>query len=363
MITWTVVADDLSGAAELGAAARRFGLRVSLTRGTPPAADADVWVLDTGTRDLPRPEARQRFTKLTGAVAGRVFKKVDSVLRGHAGLESELLAEMLGRRSLRVVPGNPARGRTVQRGELQVAGLPLAETIFRDDPLYPATTSQVTELWQRSGATGRVPAELPAEVTGATLPALADCPPDCLPVGAVEFFAACLQCEYAARPPATPELPVSGGVWVVCGSRASWPAREEYFRQHGWLVQTLTGGGPVLLGCGREPLPDSNAAVRQLADRVKVLATTNAPSLWCLEGGATAAAVLDAMGWTECEVLGEVAPGTACLQPVGTTCRVCVKPGSYDWPAPVLAAWAEAGRPVQRQTSSSLHGAPRTSIP
>jgi uncharacterized protein YgbK (DUF1537 family) len=69
MIEWLVAADDLSGAAELGAAAARRGLATALTTGSAPEPGAAVCVVDTGTRDLPAAEAEDRLRALAPAIA------------------------------------------------------------------------------------------------------------------------------------------------------------------------------------------------------------------------------------------------------------------------------------------------------
>jgi uncharacterized protein YgbK (DUF1537 family) len=66
------------------------------------------------------------------------------------------------------------------------------------------------------------------------------------------------------------------------------------------------------------------------------------PALICLEGGATAAAVIAALGWESFDLLGEVAMGTAILVPRGEEAMLLLKPGSYPWPAPVEDAWSNS---------------------
>jgi uncharacterized protein YgbK (DUF1537 family) len=55
-----------------------------------------------------------------------------------------------------------------------------------------------------------------------------------------------------------------------------------------------------------------------------------------LEGGATAEAVCQRLGWREFAVDGEFAPGVVQMTPIradgGTKCRIVIKPGSYLWP-------------------------------
>ena len=51
-----------------------------------------------------------------------------------------------------------------------------------------------------------------------------------------------------------------------------------------------------------------------------------------LEGGATAAAVCDAMKWHQLDVIGELSTGIVALDPkCAFVEQIIVKPGSYPW--------------------------------
>jgi uncharacterized protein YgbK (DUF1537 family) len=356
---WIVVADDLTGAAEVGAAARRRGLTVALTRGGPVGAnepEAQVWVIDTDTRERPAAEAAEAvraWAEQLKRVAGgrRIFKKIDSVLRGACGLETETLAGVWGSAELRVVAGNPRRGREVRGGLLAVDGVWLDRTVFADDPTFPARSAVVAAVWAARGATGRVATRIADEVTAETLPGLARGAVEsgALATGALDFFEACLEAagEGGAALDA-PELPAGGGALVVCGSRAGWAQREDFFKERGWPVAERSAPvaktGARLLGIGAETAGEALAAARELAGLASAHIAETRPALICLEGGTTAAAVVAAAGWRSFELLGEVAPGTAGLRPLEAVepAVVLVKPGSYAWPEAVAAAWARA---------------------
>lgn len=52
------------------------------------------------------------------------------------------------------------------------------------------------------------------------------------------------------------------------------------------------------------------------------------------EGGATAVALMQAMGWNQLQVLREVSPGVVTLRVgQGGAIAFTMKPGSYRWPA------------------------------
>jgi uncharacterized protein YgbK (DUF1537 family) len=64
----------------------------------------------------------------------------------------------------------------------------------------------------------------------------------------------------------------------------------------------------------------------------EILAVVNVNHL-LVEGGATAAALIQRFGWDRLHVLGELAPGVVSVQPGGRDSFILtMKPGSYMWP-------------------------------
>ncbi|MFW6189117.1 MAG: four-carbon acid sugar kinase family protein [Planctomycetota bacterium] len=154
-----IIADDLSGALEVGGAFHTAGFRAAVPAGLDaprqPPRPADVLVIDTETRNAPPEAARRllrRALRRAKADAGElIYKKIDSTLRGPVGPE---LAELLARHPdlrLLVTPANPAAGRTVRDGVLCVDGTPVDRTAFGRDRLSPAAQSNVLRLLESCG--------------------------------------------------------------------------------------------------------------------------------------------------------------------------------------------------------------------
>jgi uncharacterized protein YgbK (DUF1537 family) len=150
-----VLADDLSGAAEMGGMAFRHGLSAEVLTMTassqmPTDLTAEVVVIDTDSRSCSPDEAMRRVSQVAELCRALpvewIFKKVDSVLRGHVVVELGALLHVLGRQRALLIPANPALGRTIDRGRYFVDGRLLHETDFSNDPEYPALTSHVAEL-------------------------------------------------------------------------------------------------------------------------------------------------------------------------------------------------------------------------
>ena len=148
----TVVADDLTGAADCGIAFALAGLPTFVSIGNAPAPDsAQIVSVDTDTRRLGGEEAARKAGEAARDAYRRglrfLYKKIDSTLRGHVAGELaatfRAAAEQPGGEAPLVVfaPAFPGTGRTTRGGRVLVSG------VFLDE----------SEVWRKSGMAG--PAE------------------------------------------------------------------------------------------------------------------------------------------------------------------------------------------------------------
>ncbi|MGN6667414.1 MAG: four-carbon acid sugar kinase family protein [Trinickia sp.] len=125
-----IVADDLSGAADCAIAFAQAGLKTVVSLDVHASdADATVIAADTDTRRLTLAEAATRTTnawQTLSAPGRRLYKKIDSTLRGNWAAEVAALTRFAG--PAIVAPAFPATGRTVRDGRVMVRGVPLEET-------------------------------------------------------------------------------------------------------------------------------------------------------------------------------------------------------------------------------------------
>lgn len=367
-----VIADDLTGAAEMAAAAHHHGLSATvLTQGLALKSHADVWVFDTDSR-LDSPEvAAAKIKRLIPTFRALqpafIYKKTDSVLRGPVRVELEALANPLGRARILLVPANPRLGRTVRAGRYSIDGTPLQQTAFGRDPHHPATTDDVCALL---GAIGSLAVHsrsakqlLPTRgiVIGdasdeADLDAWSAVSHESstLLAGASEFFSALLRERGyrasaarpdAARPPG-PTLILSGtthpdaaALRRACPQAVARPARHQ-IDVAAWadeLRLRLDQQG-LALACFDGPLSDDPTlppALRAtLAGVASHLIADRAFKHLIVEGGSTAAAITRALDWSELRLHHAWSPGVASLRPASALqFTLTLKPGSYPWPA------------------------------
>jgi D-threonate/D-erythronate kinase len=142
-----VIADDFTGALDAGLEFVRAGLKATLCIQPEYNQSVAVQVINTDSREMEAATAQQRAMQAAEQLRGRrIFKKIDSTMRGHIGPE---IAAILGVAQIQkavVCPVVIEAGRTVCDGKLLVNGMLLHETDFAGDPIWPASTADMAQL-------------------------------------------------------------------------------------------------------------------------------------------------------------------------------------------------------------------------
>lgn len=372
-----VIADDLSGAAELAGVARGFGLGAEVHTRFDPSATADVVCVDTDSRLLPTERATEVVTceceRIQSARPEWVYKKTDSVLRGNVLAEIETIRAAFGKSRCLFVPANPGKGRVIRDGRYLINDVPLPETEFRNDPEFPARAADVRGLLATRTTTAAPPLpEIPDVTSPADLHRLARRVDETtLAAGAAEFFDALLEARGHRRGPVSNRSnnSTTGASLFVCGSATGWNSgRRRHCEARGlpvlelpdelfakparvgavarWseeVAGTLAAGGTVMMaiGAGRSKV-SSAALLARFAAAVSLVLKEASPARLLLEGGATASAVMRAMGWSRLRVRESLAFGLATMEVIGPPAPLLIiKPGSYPWPREIWAAPAK----------------------
>ncbi len=153
---WLIIADDLTGAADCAVAFAKRRLTARVVWGDyldtilePPLALA----IDSGSRVLDAPAAYAKHAELLRqhrSEGVRVFKKIDSTLRGNPADEIAGLLDVMRAQSpdtrLVVAPAFPATGRVTRGARVHVHGVPLEFTEFWPSGADPARADVVQLL-------------------------------------------------------------------------------------------------------------------------------------------------------------------------------------------------------------------------
>ncbi|TAM62508.1 hypothetical protein EPN52_00185 [bacterium] len=300
-----IVADDLTGAAEVAAAlARAAGVpqRIVLSGRAPHVGD--VVLLPVRRGGTKRARLLAQNVALPGQ--GMIFVKIDSTLRGPWVELVETLATRLGAEPL-LCPAFPARGRTLENGLPMVEGVPL----FESTSLAELIAARAPAL-RCSIPDARSDDDLDAVARGA---AAAERRLVVGSAGLAEAFARVTgsadECAPLADAPAA-----RGPVVVAAGSRAAATARQ---------VAQLGDRAVVLRG----------KALRMLA-RAAVEAAHGGTLIAC--GGETALQILHALRVRVLMVYGEVAPAVVLARPRNRDLTLLTKSGSLGQDDALVAA-------------------------
>ena len=140
-----LLADDLTGACDTGAAFLRAGRSVRVWFGSSVlfSAPESVQAFNTDSRWLsPRRAARvvsRAVTALAADPASLFFKKVDSAVRGPVAAEVLAAHRALGTHAILFAPAFPAAGRTVRNGILEIQDATGKLSRIRLARLFPLT--------------------------------------------------------------------------------------------------------------------------------------------------------------------------------------------------------------------------------
>jgi D-threonate/D-erythronate kinase len=352
-----VIADDFTGALDTGVEFVRAGLETTLLIRPEYSQPVPVQVINTDSRDTDVTTAQQRVTQAARRLLGRrIFKKIDSTMRGHIGAEIEAVLNVTGIRKAVVCPAVIEAGRTVQDGQLRVDDVPLHESAFAGDPFWPASTSDIARLvgrpvthvtldTVRAGATtlatviARVPARI-VTVDACTHSDLAlisrAIAANCLPCGALGLarawargFHSGVRAELASvvQRLGTPVLVVAGSrhpktiaqVDRLISERTVTPIEvalgTEEQRKQEWIgsgVAALSAGRSVVIRASAEEIGQGNqrqALVELLGALTAQVCQAVALGGLVLMGGETASAICQRLGAAGVRILGEVEVG------------------------------------------------------
>jgi uncharacterized protein YgbK (DUF1537 family) len=387
-----VIADDLTGAAELGGIGLRHGLRTEIrtsvaqlathvpagrTPGVPAGDVPDLLIIAADSRSKAEPAAIEEMTTITRALLSLqpdwIYKKTDSVLRGHVIAELNVHLKVLGLQSALLIPANPLLGRTIRDGHYHLNDKPIHHSAFSIDPEFPIYSSDIQEMLhtrQQPVQVRKPGEELPVRgIVVGEVQDLADLqtwahrlPSGTLAAGASGFFSALLDRHFPLAPAINGHIgdptPIAKSASVF-GAPLLFVSGSTFDRSRDSIKRQLQAGGPVRY-MPEQPderwqdeiatlLQAQNKAViaidpawhhhtahelrEKMAKSISRIVKKTTPAEMIIEGGATAYAILDLAGWHTFIPEQELAPGLVRMRVAEAPhLFVTVKPGSYPWP-------------------------------
>ncbi len=376
-----VIADDLTGAAEIGGLGLRYDLNIEIVCSNDLKSDADLLIISTDTRSIPEKEALVATELLTAKLSeikpGLVFKKVDSVLRGHVLGELAVHLQHLHLKNALLVPANPALGRTIKNGRYFINDHPIHLTSFACDPEFSITSPEVHDMLRVDKAAihirknsdelpehGIIVGECTTEEEITKWIKRAD--KETLLAGGAGLFKALLESLNLRRRSVQNNKPeLSYPALFVCGSTfdksqvaiakiksddgpvSYMPAEivtlpkpsEKAFdawadeiaallKVHGKAIIAIHHDVAVNTAITASGLRNKKAmVVKKVFERITIKELL-------IEGGSTAAAIINRLKFNRLIPVSQLGPGVIKLKAIGReNLFLTLKPGSYEWPA------------------------------
>ncbi|MES2275536.1 MAG: four-carbon acid sugar kinase family protein [Bacteroidota bacterium] len=377
-----VIADDLTGAAELAGIGLTYHLKTEINTIVDPECDADLLIIATDTRSMPVDEAKKVITQITQQLLKLtprlIFKKIDSVLRGHVldEIESQMAASNLNRTL--IVPGNPSHGKTIIDSVYYYQGQPVHLSNYANDPAFPVKSSDVKTMLRANGHLQILKSHQPIPAQGITLGEVAieadydrwveKIEDNTLVAGSSGLFSSLV--NYLRPVPSganpknesfkTPRLFVFGSTFnkdshqiadgllhqipvmylsadvIFEGDGASVLA-DDYIKA---VADTLQQNGSCIMAVHPDATTKQSIAPCALTNKMGLLVNrihqkTPLQQL-LIEGGATATAILQQLHIFKLYPIKQIAPGVISTSiPGNNQLTITLKPGSYQWPAEV----------------------------
>ncbi|MBR1547857.1 MAG: hypothetical protein IJ637_03935 [Prevotella sp.] len=371
-----VIADDITGAAELAGIAYHKGLPVALhcafdgaqevvPDGSP--SGTSVWVIATDTRSMTESEAISETSRIAtshtisyllslskedasrNTFATLLFKKTDSALRGHVVAELSTLIKASRYQRAVYLPANPSKGRIIKDCTYLIDNKPIHQTAFSYDPEFPATTSNLQMRFPDAAAQHII---MPDACSAADIRQVVSEYNDghTLFAGAADLFSALLEAFHDDRQEKhhkeQPKAIDDSSVIILRGSTQSQhldlgiPVADMPRMLYdgnsdidSWDTSAYAAHHRIILAIPHNHRTGKEVAIHLrtlMARKTRMLVDEYRPQHLIIEGGATAWATLKVLGWQHFEITRQIAPGVVEMRAENGT-LVTLKPGSYPW--------------------------------
>lgn len=378
-----VIADDFTGAAEIGGVGIRNGFKVVIDTKVDRCVETDILIIATDTRSQTPEQAtaliRKTTLELLAINPDFIYKKMDSILRGNVGEELMAQLSVSGKDRVLLIPANPVLGRTIRNGTYYYEGIPLNEFNFTNGSIGKRVSSQVMDLIGDKARAHTLVVSTENELpkyglmignTGSSsdLDHWAKRINDrTIPAGGSGFFDAILRRRKDSGSGVFNPVHLGDKILYVCGSafmnsrslvKASKVAGQEVIYMPGklfcsneqdkrliaeWtggIIDSLKSKNKVIIAVDNLDCKDvENLHIRireALADVVESVLSRVEINELIIEGGSTSFAIIQKLNYTRFYPTHELGPGSVRMRVEGQKdVFLTLKPGSYAWPASI----------------------------
>jgi len=351
---YTVIADDITGAAEIAGVCLRFGMKIKFAfpEGIADASpDCDALIIATDTRS----ESEATACRITEKIAASIdknaflFKKTDSALRGHIIPEIKVLLKSTGKKRAFLLAANPETGRIIRDGIYFIDNKLISETSFAFDPDFPAKSANVKEILKMTDENAVFLPDI-TEISDYKYYAT-QVANEILPAGSSPFFEAIIEqsgafaksCNHSGK-----FTPKAGKTLMICGSTHE-NSRKFIRKTKNFEKLELSGTFDADFAVAIAKFENNdrlliftdyinksdvkiNEIWKQFPKITKALYDMLPIGNIMIEGGATAYACLRECGFRSLNPVCEHSAGVVTMEvPASKNLQITLKPGSYKW--------------------------------
>ena len=373
-----VFADDFTGAAEIAGLTLRHQLSVEICR-VVKDSNADVLIISADTRSMDETKAvavtKEIITALMQLKPTIIYKKIDSVLRGHILPEIKMQSTLMKVESALIVPANPSLGRTIKNGQYYYHDQPIQLSSFANDPEFAIKSSDVKDMIRSNGEVVVCKKEMPLPANGIFIAEVENendlnfwaekIDDHILPVGGGDFYSALLSTKvssinHAVEIDSQNEMPMlfvcgttfkksvdsislikknGGPISFMPGKFANNESNDKALLNV-WVDETLrflVKNNKAVMAIDPTTVDETTTALSlrgKMAMAVKILFEKTLIKQIVIEGGSTAAALISELALDSFQPVAELKRGVVKMKVKDKQeLYITVKPGSYDWPA------------------------------
>lgn len=367
-----VIADDITGAAELGGIGLRYNLHVVISDDIHFTSQPDLLIIYTNTRSMQKAEAVKVMEELTAKAKGLkpslFYKKTDSVLRGHVLAEMKAQMKVLNVEKGLLVPVNPSLGRTIRDGHYYLNEQLVHQTSFSIDPEFPILSARIDEMLGKDDGMVNIISQNEKITRGVSV-GEAQSNEDVaawakhsreamLFAGGASFFDALLQTMYAPKTVnhdvqlASPLLLVSGTTYQKSIEKrkpyqhlfSAMPLsifsntvlqESDFVKWRDEIIEILSKQNKAIIAIGEyaNEKADPNLLREKMSAVVQMVSAKIKIHELLIEGGSTAYSIIQKLGWQSFKPTEELQQGIVRMKVDGVEdVHFTIKPGSYEWP-------------------------------
>ena len=145
-----IIADDFTGANDVALQLVKYGIKIKSYINLDEISGDFVYTSETrnSSEEEAKTKLEKTFEKIKGHKVQKIYKKIDSTLRGNVKAELDIFLNHIEKdEKIAIVLPFPKAGRTVKNGKLYVNNVELKDSAFAADPYWNIDSSYLKDYF------------------------------------------------------------------------------------------------------------------------------------------------------------------------------------------------------------------------